>query len=100
MLPSISSFCHVTGFDQPFFSDQFIQNLFSMVTLLPSGPWLVGEVLDNSYGVVTLYGIYVNNTFIGDKFAMYFFIKDVSIEIFCYRNVFISHYEEGSFNSR
>lgn len=52
------------------------------------GPWLVGEVLTDTYGVLTLYGIFVKNSFIRDKFAMDFFIRDlllfhIPLTLFC-----------------
>ncbi|XP_030855106.1 transmembrane protein 62 isoform X1 [Strongylocentrotus purpuratus] len=41
------------------------------------GPWLIGEVVTDMYGTLTLYGIYVNSTFIGDKFPMLYFVTDL-----------------------
>ncbi|XP_071480961.1 transmembrane protein 62-like [Diadema antillarum] len=61
------------------------------------GPWFLGDVLENTHGIVTLYGVYVKDTFIGDKFPMYFFAHDLAefhipLTLFCILHLSRAHH--------
>ncbi|XP_041468151.1 transmembrane protein 62-like isoform X1 [Lytechinus variegatus] len=65
------------------------------------GPWLVGEVVTNMYGTLTLYGMYVNSTFIADKFPMLFFVTDLlcvhlPLTVFCLLHLSRAYYIQSS----